>query len=341
MPRGRSRGRGRASATRLFSSAQGTPRAFIQNDAENDQNSSDNLLFSSSAKENASPIKAHFDDDSQHLVITGLRQEHFAIWIPELIVAPSHVNGDLDPEVQEKESRQEPSPPPSSNASNQSNAANRSVTSRRGRKRRLGAPLPPRGSLATHHSSSSNPEFNETPEAFDDIQQSLPEENIASQSVDEIPQNVEPTQSMTSNHTPAPMDQGDTPENDENHYDSESRVEIDEDEELSGSELPPPFLQKPPTPDEAAFDDPADYIFKKRFAPMPDAETFIKALTKNQPQARKTSVLYELAVNTFRALKEWQDEYINLDTRTAPHSNPPKDLLLAVAHLLIMKFTRI
>lgn len=94
--------------------------------------------------------------------------------------------------------------------------------------------------------------------------------------------------------------------------------------ELSDIEFPPPFLDRPPTPDEADCDDAADFIVRTRFAPMPDPQAFVKALTKHPVASRETKILYKLAFNTQKALKEWQDEYLKLDGRTAPHSNPPK-----------------
>lgn len=109
-------------------------------------------------------------------------------------------------------------------------------------------------------------------------------------------------------------------------------TEMVDEGELSDSELPPPFLDRPPTPDEADCDDAADFIVRTRFAPMSDPQAFIKALTKFPVPSRNTKLLYELAVNTQRALKEWQDEYLKLDARTAPHSNPPKKAVTGGRH---------
>ena len=121
-------------------------------------------------------------------------------------------------------------------------------------------------------------------------------------------------------------------EADEVENDAASVVSEKEDEppdmideaDLSDSNYPPPFLDRPPTPDEADCDDPADFIVRTRFAPMSDPQLFVKALTKYPAASRDTKVLYQLALNTQRALKEWQDQYLMLDARTAHHANPPK-----------------
>ncbi|KAE9978617.1 hypothetical protein BLS_009279 [Venturia inaequalis] len=100
--------------------------------------------------------------------------------------------------------------------------------------------------------------------------------------------------------------------------------EIIDEGELSDSEFPDPFLHRLPDPDRADCEDEADFIYKKRFAPMTDPQKFIEALSKLQPENRDSAVLYELALNTQKALKSWQDEYLHLELRTAPAANPPK-----------------
>jgi len=112
----------------------------------------------------------------------------------------------------------------------------------------------------------------------------------------------------------------------------EDPPEMIEEGELSENEFPPAFLERPPTPDEADCDDPADFIVRTRFAPMSEPQDFVKALTRHPIASRDTKVLYELALNTQRALKEWQDEYLKLDARTAPHSNPPKKAVTGSRH---------
>ncbi|KAF1981908.1 hypothetical protein K402DRAFT_467150 [Aulographum hederae CBS 113979] len=96
------------------------------------------------------------------------------------------------------------------------------------------------------------------------------------------------------------------------------------DEELAEVDLPQMFLERPPTPAQSECDDHADWIMKKRFAPMADPQQFIAALTKHDPTRRSTDVLFTLAMNTQQALEAMQDEFLTLDARTAPHGNPPK-----------------
>ena len=114
--------------------------------------------------------------------------------------------------------------------------------------------------------------------------------------------------------------------------------DVDEDDEpmelvdegaLSDSDFPPPFLDRLSTPDEADCEDAADFLVKTRFAPLANPQIFIQALNKHPPESRDSHILYELALNTQRALKAWQDEYLILDARTAPHANPPKRPVIA------------
>lgn len=100
--------------------------------------------------------------------------------------------------------------------------------------------------------------------------------------------------------------------------------EIIDEGDLSDSEFPEPFLERLPDPDRTDCEDEADFIYKKRFAPMTDPQKFIEALAKLQPANRDSAVLYDIALNTQRALKAWQDEYLRLELRTAPAANPPK-----------------
>lgn len=96
-------------------------------------------------------------------------------------------------------------------------------------------------------------------------------------------------------------------------------------DELSDTDLPPPFASRDTTPSESDFpDDPAEYLLRTRFLPMTDPQSFVKALTKHQPSARTTDSLYNLALATQKALRAWQDEYIKLDVITAPQSHPAK-----------------
>ncbi|KAK3044733.1 hypothetical protein LTS18_000498, partial [Coniosporium uncinatum] len=95
-------------------------------------------------------------------------------------------------------------------------------------------------------------------------------------------------------------------------------------DDLSGSDFPPAFLERPPTPPLSECEDFPDLLYKQRYAPLPNPQKFIEALTKFPPGKRTTENLYALALNTQQALKLWQDEYLLLDAQTAPHANPPK-----------------
>lgn len=100
------------------------------------------------------------------------------------------------------------------------------------------------------------------------------------------------------------------------------------DDELTESDLPPPFTSSTPPPDEAA---PAsEEVAARQFKTLPNPDDFLLALT--QPTSRSTSALHTIAANTQAALKVWQDEYLLLDarlTRTDPDYKPksnPRDL---------------
>ncbi len=88
-----------------------------------------------------------------------------------------------------------------------------------------------------------------------------------------------------------------------------------EDDILSDSDLPDPWIEDAPSPVEAECDDRADYLLQKRFKPMADVQAAIAALTKFPASQRSTENLYALAENTQKILKAWQDEYLMLDAR--------------------------
>ncbi|KAI9705260.1 MAG: hypothetical protein M1820_005258 [Bogoriella megaspora] len=96
------------------------------------------------------------------------------------------------------------------------------------------------------------------------------------------------------------------------------------DEELADNDLPLPFQTKLQDVVEDDCEDNADYILKTRFNPMTEPDAFIAALTKLNPQQRPMDVLYAIAENTQATLKLWQDEYLAIDKRTAPHANIPR-----------------
>ncbi|OAL57442.1 hypothetical protein IQ07DRAFT_483294, partial [Pyrenochaeta sp. DS3sAY3a] len=97
-----------------------------------------------------------------------------------------------------------------------------------------------------------------------------------------------------------------------------------EDDLLSDSDLPEPWIEDAPSPIEMDCEDRADYLLQKRFKPMPDVHALIAALTKFPTSQRSTDSLYALAENTQRILRAWQDEYLVLDAKTAPHMHPAK-----------------
>ncbi|KAI4962379.1 hypothetical protein J4E86_001413 [Alternaria arbusti] len=97
-----------------------------------------------------------------------------------------------------------------------------------------------------------------------------------------------------------------------------------EEDMLSESDLPDPFIEDAPSPIEAECEDRADYLLQKRFKPMTDVQAAIAALTKFPAAQRSTENLYALTQNTQQILKAWQDEYLVLDARTAPHMHPAK-----------------
>ena len=91
--------------------------------------------------------------------------------------------------------------------------------------------------------------------------------------------------------------------------------------ELKDDDLMPPFFKMLSPPLSPSLDAPSR-LLAERYRPLPPPNRFIKALTSHAPSERTTETLFELALNTQRALREWQDEYIKLDKRTAPVSLP-------------------
>ena len=90
-----------------------------------------------------------------------------------------------------------------------------------------------------------------------------------------------------------------------------------EDDILSDSDLPEPFVEDAPWPKEADCDDRADYLLQTRFKPMTDLQSIIASLTRYPASQRSTATLYALAKNAQHILKAWQDEYLALDARVS------------------------
>jgi hypothetical protein len=98
---------------------------------------------------------------------------------------------------------------------------------------------------------------------------------------------------------------------------------LDPDEDvLSESDLPDPFIEDAPSPIEAECEDRADYLLQKRFKPMADVQAAIAALTKFPAAQRSTENLYALTQNAQQILKAWQDEYLMLDARVSKCHSP-------------------
>ncbi|PVH98492.1 hypothetical protein DM02DRAFT_729844 [Periconia macrospinosa] len=97
-----------------------------------------------------------------------------------------------------------------------------------------------------------------------------------------------------------------------------------EDDLLTDSDLPDPWIENVPDPLEAECEDKADFYLRTRYKPMTDVQDIIASLQKHPFSARSTESLYALAENTQLILRAWQDQYLELDAKTAPHAHPPK-----------------
>ncbi|CAI6337859.1 unnamed protein product [Periconia digitata] len=97
-----------------------------------------------------------------------------------------------------------------------------------------------------------------------------------------------------------------------------------EDDMLSDSDLPDAWIEGVPDPLEAECEDRADYLLQTRYKPMPNVQDIIDNLQKHSFTLRSTESLYALAENTQMILRAWQDQYLELDAKTAPHAHPPK-----------------
>lgn len=90
-----------------------------------------------------------------------------------------------------------------------------------------------------------------------------------------------------------------------------------EEDALSDSDLPGPWIEDLPSPVEGDCEDRADYLLQTRYKPMIDVQDLIARLTKFNPAQRSTESLEELAANTQYILKAWQDQYLTLDARVS------------------------
>jgi hypothetical protein len=96
-----------------------------------------------------------------------------------------------------------------------------------------------------------------------------------------------------------------------------------EDDLLSDSDLPDPWIEDAPRPIQAECEDRADYLLQTRFKPMADVQDVIAALTKYPISQRSTESLFALAENAQHILKEWQDQYLMLDARVRSRFSDP------------------
>jgi hypothetical protein len=90
-----------------------------------------------------------------------------------------------------------------------------------------------------------------------------------------------------------------------------------EDDVLSESDLPGPWIEGLDDPIRAECEDEADYLLQLRYDPMTDVQGIINSLTKYPAYQRSTENLYRLAENTQKILKAWQDEYLKLDAKVS------------------------
>jgi hypothetical protein len=90
-----------------------------------------------------------------------------------------------------------------------------------------------------------------------------------------------------------------------------------EDDVLSDSDLPDPWIYDAPKPSLAECEDRADYLLQQKFDPMVEVQDIIAALNKFPTSQRRTENLYLLAENAQYILKAWQDEYLKLDARVS------------------------
>jgi len=103
-----------------------------------------------------------------------------------------------------------------------------------------------------------------------------------------------------------------------------------EDDILSESDLPEPWIEDAPPVVEADCEDRADYLLQTRFKPMVDVQDVIATLTKYPASQRSTESLYALAANTQRILQEFQDQYLMLDARVSARARVSKRSLLTI-----------
>lgn len=156
---------------------------------------------------------------------------------------------------------------------------------------------------------SATPRSSPQPGPHDSIAVSAPKPDTASTIKVAKPLPV-PKISLSQSASRTPRDVASTP--------TESAVPAllrPEDDVLSDSDLPEPWIEGVPIPPEAECEDRADYLLQKRFKPMVDVQEVIASLTKYSVSQRSTESLYALAENTQRILQEWQDQYLMLDAR--------------------------
>jgi hypothetical protein len=90
-----------------------------------------------------------------------------------------------------------------------------------------------------------------------------------------------------------------------------------EDDVLSDSELPGPWIPDAYQPPLNECEDLADYLLHRKYETMTDVNQLIAGLNKYPANQRSTANLYALVENAQYILKQWQDEYLELDARVS------------------------
>ena len=99
---------------------------------------------------------------------------------------------------------------------------------------------------------------------------------------------------------------------------------LEPDEDILAEEDLPQLFRDEWSPASEDFEDEAQGILHTKYRPINPPEKFVKALTKHNPQVRSLENLKILATNASSALKQLQDEYLELDKITAPHARIPR-----------------
>ena len=97
-----------------------------------------------------------------------------------------------------------------------------------------------------------------------------------------------------------------------------------EDDRLTDADLPSLYKDEWSDLDDQETDDEAARFLRERFRPIVGSELFVAPLTKYDPASRSLASLTTLAENTQKALKQLQDEFLELDKLVAQKPMPGK-----------------